>query len=170
MFRTGIIEFGNTGMTSVPCTIRNVSGTGAGLELNSTLWSNQFTLVWSDGLRKSCRVAWRKGRRMGVAFTDGPANPDEQAILMTEGEQAHQKQIGVRLRNAREARGYSHAQLANVIGISCEFVSLAETGETRMHLYQLMRIADLLRISPDWLIIGKGPTPRGVSKQESAAS
>lgn len=169
MFRTGIIEFGNSGVATVPCTIRNVSAIGAGLEVNSTLWSNEFTLVWSDGLRKPCRVAWRKGKRMGVAFTDGPASADEQAILMTEEEEAHQKQIGVRLRNAREARGYSQAELANFIGTSCEFVALAETAETAIHLYQLMRIADLLRVSSDWLITGKGPTPKGVSREESAA-
>lgn len=169
MFRAGIIEFGANHVSSVPCTIRDVSGTGAGLEVNSALWSNRFTLVWSDGLRKPCQVAWRKGKRIGVAFTDGPASPDEQAELMTEEEQSHKKQIGVRLRNAREARGYSQAELAEVIHTSPEFFSLAEKGETRIHLYQLMHIADLLRVAADWLIAGTGPTPRGV-KQATAAS
>ncbi len=63
--RTGIVEFDNgTGsIVSVPCTIRDVSGrTGARLQLNSSLWvAEQFTLVFSSGLRKDCQVAWRRG-------------------------------------------------------------------------------------------------------------
>ena len=167
--RTGIIEFGTStnNVISVPCTIRNVSGTGAGLELNSSRWfPKQFTLIWSDGLQKTCRVAWRKGRLIGVAFADGPASPDEQAVMMTEEEQArHRKQIGARVRNAREARGYTEVQLADLIGVSSEFVSLAENGETNIPLYQLMHIADLLLVSLDRLIAG--PTPDGVTGEEA---
>lgn len=62
--RTGIVEFDNgTGsLISVPCTIRDVSGTGARLALNSSLWvAEQFSLIFLSGLRKDCRVAWRKG-------------------------------------------------------------------------------------------------------------
>ncbi|SPP95748.1 protein of unknown function [Bradyrhizobium vignae] len=86
--RTGIVEFDNgSGSTvSVPCTIRDVSGTGARLELNSSLWvAEQFMLIFSSGLRKDCRVAWRKARLIGSAFADGYASADEQAVMMTVG-------------------------------------------------------------------------------------
>src|SRR5262249_4247355 len=67
--RTGIIEFDSgttSNIISVPCTIRDVSSTGVRLELNSSLWfPKQFTLIFNVGLRKDCRVAWRKGRVMG---------------------------------------------------------------------------------------------------------
>ncbi|OAF05538.1 transcriptional regulator [Bradyrhizobium centrolobii] len=169
--RTGIVEFDNgTGsIISVPCTIRDVSGTGARLQLNSSLWvAEQFTLIFSNGLRKDCRVAWRKGRLIGSAFADGYASPDEQAVMMTEQEQSrHRLGIGARVRTARETRGYTEAQLAELIGVSPGFVSLAEKGEAEIPLYQLMHIADLLLVSLDRLVAG--PTPSGVSGEVDAA-
>ena len=169
--RTGIVEFDNGvgSIISVPCTIRNVSSTGARLELNSSLWSpTQFTLIFSGGLRKDCRVAWRKGRLIGGAFVDGSASPDEQAVMMTEEEQSrHRRQIGARVRSARETRGYTEAQLAELIGVPPGFVSLAENGEADIPLYQLMHIADLLLVSLDRLVAG--PTPGGSSREADAA-
>lgn len=99
--RTGIIEFdGARGAVSIPCTICDVSGTGARLKLD---WSLSFpkdaTLIFADGLRKTCRVAWQKRRLLGVAFADGVASPDEQALMMTEEEQAlHRRHIGAQVK------------------------------------------------------------------------
>ncbi|WP_027526803.1 helix-turn-helix domain-containing protein [Bradyrhizobium sp. Ec3.3] len=169
--RTGIIEFDNgTGrIINVPCTIRDVSGTGARQALNSSRWiPEQFTLVFSNGLRKDCRVAWRKGRLIGSAFVDGYASPDEQAVMMTEEEQSrHRRQIGARVRSARETRGYTEVQLAELIGVSPGFVSRAENGEVDIPLYQLMHIADLLQVSLDGLVAG--PTPSGLPGEVDAA-
>jgi hypothetical protein len=169
--RTGIIEFDNgTGkVVSVPCTIRDVSATGARLALNSSLWfPEQFTLVFSNGLRKGCRVAWRKGRLIGSAFADGCASPDEQAAMMTEEEQSrHRKEIGARVRGARETRGYTEVQLAELIGVTSAFVSLAENGEAEIPLYKLMHIADLLLVSLDRLVAGR--TPSGLPGDVDAA-
>jgi hypothetical protein len=156
--RTGIIEFETRtrNIMTVPCTIRDVSATGARLELNSSLWfPKQFTLIWGDGLRKASRVAWRRGRMSGVAFADGAASPDQLAAMMTEEEQArHRRQMGTRIRKARQAREFSEAQLADRIVASAEFVALAENGETTIPLYQLMRLADVLVVSLDWLVAG----------------
>ncbi|OAF16528.1 helix-turn-helix domain-containing protein [Bradyrhizobium neotropicale] len=169
--RTGIVEFDNgTGsIISVPCTIRDVSGTGVRLALNSSLWvAEQFTLIFDSGLRKACRVAWRKGRLIGSAFADGYASPDEQAVMMTADEQArHRREIGARVRIARETRGYTEVQLAELIGVPPGFVSLAEKGEADIPLYQLMHIADLLLVSLDRLVAG--PTPGGVPGEVDAA-
>ncbi|MCP3408205.1 helix-turn-helix domain-containing protein [Bradyrhizobium sp. CCGB01] len=162
--RTGIVEFDNgTGsIISVPCTIRDVSGTGARLQLNSSLWvAEQFTLVFQSGLRKDCRVAWRKGRLIGGAFTDGCASADEQAVMMTADEQSrHRLGIGARVKTARETRGYTEAQLAERIGVTPAFLALAENGEADIPLYQLMHIADLLMVGLDGLVAG--PVPEDV--------
>lgn len=159
--RTGMVEFDNgRGSTvSVPCTIRDVSGTGARLELNSSLWvAEQFTLIFRTGLRKDCKVAWRKGRLIGSAFVNGYASADEQAVMMTAVEQTrHRLGIGARVKAARETRGYTEAQLAEHIGVAPAFVSQAEQGEADIPLYQLMHIADLLMVGLDGLVAGAAP-------------
>lgn len=159
--RTGIIAFDNGAgkVVSVPCTIRDVSATGARLALNSSAWfPEQFTLVFSNGLRKDCRVAWRKGRLIGSAFAEGYASLDEQAAMMTEEEQSrHRQEIGARVKSARETRGYTEVQLAELIGVTSAFVSLAEKGEAEIPLYKLMHIADLLLVSLDRLVAGPAP-------------
>jgi DNA-binding XRE family transcriptional regulator len=159
--RTGIIEFDNGAgsVISVPCTIRDVSGTGARLQLNSSAWvPEHFSVIFSSGLRKLCRLAWRKERLIGTAFADGYASPDEQAAMMTADEQSrHRLGIGARVKAARETRGYTEAQLAERIGVSPAFVAQAETGEADIPLYQLMHIADLLMVSLDGLVAGPAP-------------
>ena len=115
--RTGIIEFdGARGAVSIPCTISDVSGTGARLKLDWSLsFPKQATLVFADGLRKTCQVAWQKRRLLGVAFADGVASPDEQARMMTEEEQAlHRRHIGAQVKAAREGRGYTEADIREV--------------------------------------------------------
>lgn len=159
--RTGMVEFDNgTGsIISVPCTIRDVSGTGARVQLNSSAWvPERFAVIFSSGLRKDCRLAWRKGRLIGTAFADGYARADEQAAMMTADEQSrHRLGIGARVKAARERRGYTEAQLAERIGVTPAFVALAEQGEADIPLYQLMHIADLLMVSLDGLVTGPAP-------------
>jgi hypothetical protein len=72
IFKSGTIKFGEKAVSSVPCAIRNLSDTGACLDLKSPLWfPNEFTLiVETDGVSKPCRLVWRKDRRIGIAFTD----------------------------------------------------------------------------------------------------
>lgn len=155
--RTGLIEFdGARGTVSIPCTIADVSGTGARLKLDWSLaFPKEATLIFADGLRKTCRVAWQKRRLLGVAFADGVASLDEQALMMTEEEQAmHRRHIGAQVRGAREARGYTEMQIANLINVSPEFVSLAENGEINIPLHQLTHIADLLLVDLDSLVAG----------------
>lgn len=67
ILKTAAIEFSGT---SLPCVARNVSETGAALEVKSPLWfPDQFTLVIeSEALRRGCRIVWRRERRIGVTF------------------------------------------------------------------------------------------------------
>jgi PilZ domain len=67
VLKAGSIMFGGS---TIDCTVRNVSGTGAALEVASPLYiPDRFTLVvQTDQLRRSCHVVWRQERRIGVAF------------------------------------------------------------------------------------------------------
>ena len=67
VLKAGTIEFSGE---SIPCTVRNLSASGAAIEINSPLWfPDRFVLaVASEGLRKQCRVVRRQDRRIGVAF------------------------------------------------------------------------------------------------------
>ncbi len=59
--------FGGAG---IDCTVRNLSETGAALEVVSVVGiPTEFSLVIrSDNINYNCRVVWRKMNRIGVAF------------------------------------------------------------------------------------------------------
>jgi hypothetical protein len=67
MFKAGTIEFGGGG---IECHVKNLSETGAALEVLSPLYvPDRFTLfVPTDQLKRRCHVVWRRERRIGVAF------------------------------------------------------------------------------------------------------
>jgi PilZ domain len=67
VLKAGTIEFGGG---AIDCVIRNLSGTGAALEITSQAGiPEQFALVVpTDGLHLRCHIVWRKERRIGVAF------------------------------------------------------------------------------------------------------
>jgi len=53
----------------VPCTVRNISETGAKLEVYRPVIQNTFVLVFNlDQSRRACRVVWRKDSLIGVQF------------------------------------------------------------------------------------------------------
>jgi hypothetical protein len=61
------IEFG---ATAINCTVRDLSLTGAAIEVPSQAGiPERFTLVMpDDGLHLPCHVVWRKEYRIGVTF------------------------------------------------------------------------------------------------------
>ena len=65
--KAGTIEFGGGG---IDCTVRNISETGAALEVVTPLFiPDRFTLfVPSAQLKRQCHIAWRKQKRIGVTF------------------------------------------------------------------------------------------------------
>jgi hypothetical protein len=67
VLKAGMIEFGGG---AIDCTVRNLSNTGAALDVTSPIGiPAQFTLVVStDGLHVPCHVVWRKEKRIGVGF------------------------------------------------------------------------------------------------------
>ena len=72
MLKAGFIAF-NRGYTTLPCVVRDMSETGARLQLdNPTLAPDHFTLhVELDGLKVDCKVVWTRASLFGVAFV-GP--------------------------------------------------------------------------------------------------
>lgn len=69
VLKAGTIAFSGS---KVDCLIRNISATGAALEVNSPLWfPDAFMLVTtSDGSSRRCHIVWRNEKRIGVAFDD----------------------------------------------------------------------------------------------------
>ena len=67
VLKAGSIEFGGG---AIDCTVRNVSETGAALEVVTPLFiPDRFTLsVQTDQMRRPCHIVWRKERRIGIAF------------------------------------------------------------------------------------------------------
>lgn len=62
------IEFGGV---KTPCTIRDLSVTGAALdisELNGKIPATFNLIMPEDGLKLPCHVVWRSEFRIGVAF------------------------------------------------------------------------------------------------------
>jgi len=65
--KAGTIEFGGG---AIDCLVRNLSSTGAAIEISSQVGiPEKFTLfIPGDGLHLSCDVVWRKNCRIGVTF------------------------------------------------------------------------------------------------------
>ena len=67
VLKAGTIEFSGE---TIACTVRNISDSGAAIEVTTVLWfPDRFTLaIESDGFSKPCHIVWRKEKRIGVAF------------------------------------------------------------------------------------------------------
>ena len=68
VLKAGTIEF-NGG--AIDCVVRNLSPTGAALEVASPLGiPEHFALVVAaDHTNRNCQVVWRKEKRIGVMFS-----------------------------------------------------------------------------------------------------
>jgi len=67
ILRAGTIEFSGG---TIDCVVRNISQTGAALDVASPMGiPNEFNLLISgDHASRSCQVAWRREKRIGVVF------------------------------------------------------------------------------------------------------
>ena len=66
--KAGTISFNRA--STITCTVRNVSNTGASLEVASPMGiPDDFTLVIeSEQSHRQCHVRWRAANRIGVVF------------------------------------------------------------------------------------------------------
>jgi hypothetical protein len=67
VMKAGTILFGGSG---IDCLVRNISDSGANLEVESQIGiPNSFDLVIDiEHSSHHCHVIWRKARRIGIAF------------------------------------------------------------------------------------------------------
>ncbi len=67
VFKSGVISFDGAG---IDCTVRNISGSGAQLEVARTdNIAPSFKLaIAADNFLRRCRLVWNAGRRIGVKF------------------------------------------------------------------------------------------------------
>lgn len=66
--------------------------------------------------------------------------------------------FGQRVKQAREAKGWSQTELAEKAGVSRQAIFSVETGETKtMRPENLFRAADALGVKARWLATGEGP-------------
>ena len=61
-------------------------------------------------------------------------------------------ELGARIRQARSARNMSQMELAEICGISVPYVSDVERGKKCFSVDILLRIAQALQVSADWLL------------------
>lgn len=66
------------------------------------------------------------------------------------------KHLGDRLKEAREAAGLSQGQLADAAGVSQSTIGNIEAG-IRKQPRELLSIAAVVKVRPEWLKTGKGP-------------
>ena len=68
-FKGGSIIFGVA--AAIDCTIRNLSETGAALDVDSPVGIPEvFTLlIKPEFVKRNCRVMWRSAKRIGVEFS-----------------------------------------------------------------------------------------------------
>ena len=65
------------------------------------------------------------------------------------------KAIGNNIKKHRKSKGFTQAQLAEMIDISTIHMSHMETGSVSMSLECLIKICDSLDITPDDLLLGE---------------
>jgi hypothetical protein len=67
VLKTGHIAFSEK-VPKLECTVRNLSDSGACLQISTTIGMPGHFDLTVDGERHSCRIVWRTETRLGVAF------------------------------------------------------------------------------------------------------
>lgn len=65
------------------------------------------------------------------------------------------KEIGNRIKKYRKQKGFTQAQLAEIIDISTIHMSHLETGSVATSLECMIKVCNALEVSPDDLLIGE---------------
>jgi hypothetical protein len=68
VLKSGLIAFSDK-VPKLECTVRNVSDTGACVQVSTTVGMPTSFGLLIDGVRHECRVVWRTDTRLGVTFT-----------------------------------------------------------------------------------------------------
>jgi transcriptional regulator with XRE-family HTH domain len=76
------------------------------------------------------------------------------------------KDVGKRIREAREKKKYSQSELAGLISISNSHMSDIENGKTVLGVDIFMRITEALEVSADWLLRTNVPSVNAIQSNE----
>ncbi len=74
--------------------------------------------------------------------------------------------IGRRIRTLRQERKMKQEQLADSIDVSVAFMSRIERGSTQINLKRLIQIAEILNVSPGYLLTGSNVESKDYLKEE----
>ncbi|QCH27675.1 anaerobic benzoate catabolism transcriptional regulator [Clostridium tyrobutyricum] len=80
----------------------------------------------------------------------------------------HNKEIGNRLRREREKLELTREKFAEIVNLSVLYIGQLERGERQMSLPTLVKIADSLHVTTDYLIYGKGINSQDYIKENSS--
>jgi transcriptional regulator with XRE-family HTH domain len=73
-----------------------------------------------------------------------------------ESEQRQRQEVGQRIKSVRQARGMTVQQLAQAAGMSPGYLSEVERGLSAISFEKLVRLAEELKVTTDFLKDGKG--------------
>jgi transcriptional regulator with XRE-family HTH domain len=74
--------------------------------------------------------------------------------------------LAERIVEAREAAGFTTAQLAHRLGVRTSTLASWEAGKAEPRTNRLMMLAGLLSVSPTWLLCGRGTAPHDTADTE----
>ena len=77
------------------------------------------------------------------------------------------KEIGERVRIARQKKNISQAQFAALLDVSVPYISNIEHGKQAMSVVTFARICDQLDVSADWLIYNRSPEFKRIADEEA---
>ena len=80
------------------------------------------------------------------------------------------KEIGNRIKKYRKQKGFTQAQLAEIIDISTIHMSHLETGSVAMSLECMIKVCNALEVSPDDLLIGEFELNNNATIQQLATT
>lgn len=80
------------------------------------------------------------------------------------------RDIGLRIREARESAGLSKSALGSAVGVSHTAVANWESGEVEIKASNLMKVEKATGISFRWIMTGRGPRQAGSMVELSDAA
>jgi len=78
------------------------------------------------------------------------------------------KEIGKRVKAARNEKGISQAQLAAALHISVPYISHIEQGKQAMSVLTLSKICEELEVSADWILRNESLESKQIADEELA--
>lgn len=65
------------------------------------------------------------------------------------------EEIGLRIRNIRENMNLTKEELANMLGISGQFLGMIEKGKNSISIEKLQILCEITHLSADYILFGK---------------